>query len=29
MQAGADSDDFWQFSRSDLEFHEIIGRMSD
>ena len=24
MQAGADGNDFWQFSRSDLEFHEII-----
>ncbi len=28
MQAGADADDFWQFSRSDLEFHEIIWRIS-
>jgi len=28
MQAGADGNDFWQFSRSDLEFHEIIWRMS-
>ena len=28
MQAGADGKDFWQFSRSDLEFHEIIWRMS-
>ena len=28
MQAGADANDFWQFSRSDLEFHEIIWRMS-
>jgi len=28
MQAGADSNDFWRFSRSDLEFHEIIWRIS-
>jgi DNA-binding GntR family transcriptional regulator len=28
MQAGADSGDFWKFSRSDLEFHEIIWRIS-
>jgi DNA-binding GntR family transcriptional regulator len=28
MQAGADGNDFWQFSRSDLEFHEIIWRIS-
>src|ERR1700756_5726401 len=28
MQAGADGNDFWQFSRSDLVFHEIIWRMS-
>ena len=28
MQAGADANDFWQFSRSDLEFHEIIWEMS-
>jgi DNA-binding GntR family transcriptional regulator len=28
MQAGADSGDFWRFSRSDLEFHELIWRIS-
>src|SRR5271157_1209805 len=28
MQVGADGGDFWQFSRSDLEFHEIIWRMA-
>ena len=28
MQAGAEVSNFWQFSRSDLEFHEIIWRMS-
>ena len=28
MEAGAGGNDFWQFSRSDLEFHEIIWRMS-
>jgi DNA-binding GntR family transcriptional regulator len=28
MQAGAEASDFWQFSRSDLEFHEIIWRMA-
>jgi len=28
MQAGADRNDFWQFSRSDLQFHEIIWRIS-
>ena len=28
MQSGANGNDFWQFSRSDLEFHEIIWRMS-
>ena len=28
MQVGADSGDFWKFSRSDLEFHEIIWRIS-
>ncbi len=28
MQAGADGNDFWQFSRSDLEFHQIIWRIS-
>ncbi|HEY6274315.1 MAG TPA: GntR family transcriptional regulator [Terriglobales bacterium] len=28
MQAGVDGNDFWQFSRSDLEFHEIIWRIS-
>ncbi|HEV2495102.1 MAG TPA: GntR family transcriptional regulator [Terriglobia bacterium] len=28
MQAGADTGDFWKFSRSDLEFHEIIWRIS-
>jgi DNA-binding GntR family transcriptional regulator len=28
MQAGADGNYFWQFSRSDLEFHQIIWRMS-
>jgi DNA-binding GntR family transcriptional regulator len=28
MQAGADASDFWRFSRSDLEFHQIIWRMS-
>jgi DNA-binding GntR family transcriptional regulator len=29
MQAGADAGDFWHFSRSDLEFHQIIWRMSE
>ena len=28
MQEGADARDFWRFSRSDLEFHEIIWRGS-
>jgi DNA-binding GntR family transcriptional regulator len=28
MQAGAEASSFWQFSRSDLEFHEIIWRMA-
>ncbi len=28
MQAGAQVSNFWQFSRSDLEFHEIIWRMA-
>lgn len=28
MQLGADQGDFLKFSRSDLEFHEIIWRMS-
>jgi DNA-binding GntR family transcriptional regulator len=28
MQRGADENNFWQFSRSDLEFHEIIWRIS-
>jgi DNA-binding GntR family transcriptional regulator len=28
MQQGADENDFWRFSRSDLEFHEIIWRIS-
>ncbi len=28
MQAGADTNSFWQFSRSDLEFHEILWRIS-
>ena len=28
MQKGADEGDFWKFSRSDLEFHEVIWRSS-
>jgi len=28
MQQGADENDFWRFSRSDLEFHEFIWHMS-
>ena len=28
MQQGADEGDFWRFSRSDLEFHEVIWRSS-
>lgn len=29
MQEGADTNNFWRFSRSDLEFHEIVWRMSE
>src|SRR2546429_6157426 len=28
MKAGAEAGDFWAFSRSDLEFHETLWRMS-
>ncbi len=28
MKAGAEGGDFWTFSRSDLEFHEALWRMS-
>jgi DNA-binding GntR family transcriptional regulator len=28
MQQGADEGDFWKFSRSDFEFHEVIWRSS-
>lgn len=28
MQEGADEGDFWKFSRSDLEFHEVIWQSS-
>jgi DNA-binding GntR family transcriptional regulator len=28
MQQGAEKGDFWKFSRSDLEFHEVIWRSS-
>ena len=28
MQQGADEGDFWKFSRSDLDFHEVIWRSS-